>query len=222
MSTHDAPTVFISYSHKDEDWKDRLVSHLGVSQRQGLLFAWEDRLIGGGEDWFGKIQEAMDAARVAVLLVSANSLTSEFILNEEVRRLLQRRDREGLRIFPVIIKPCDWEAVPWLQRMNLRPRDGRPVSGGSEYQIDTDFKEIAKEIRQLLGRPTAPTAGAARKPLPPEDLSVGRLPVTGGRMFGREEELRALDEAWEDGGTHVLSFIAWGGRVADESLLLSL
>ena len=22
------PTVFISYSHKDEEWKDRLVSHL--------------------------------------------------------------------------------------------------------------------------------------------------------------------------------------------------
>ena len=26
------PTVFISYSHKDEEWKDRLVTHLKCSQ----------------------------------------------------------------------------------------------------------------------------------------------------------------------------------------------
>jgi hypothetical protein len=32
------PTIFISYSHKDEGWKDRLVTHLGVLQSQGLLF----------------------------------------------------------------------------------------------------------------------------------------------------------------------------------------
>ena len=31
------PTVFISYSHKDEDWKNRLVTHLGVLRHQGLL-----------------------------------------------------------------------------------------------------------------------------------------------------------------------------------------
>lgn len=210
-TTPAAPMVFISYSHKDEEWKDRLVSHLGVSQRQGLLFAWEDHLIGGGEDWFGQIQAAMNAARVAILLVSANSLTSDFILNEEVKRLLQRRDKEGLRIFPVIIKPCDWEAISWLRGMNLRPRDGRAISGGSEYHIDTDFKEIAKEIRQLLGRHASQAAGGPRRPLPPEDISVGRLPVTSGQLFGRQEELKALDEAWEDGGTHVLSFVAWGG-----------
>ena len=35
------PTVFISYSHKDEDWKDRLVTHLGVLAQQGVLEVWD-------------------------------------------------------------------------------------------------------------------------------------------------------------------------------------
>jgi tetratricopeptide (TPR) repeat protein len=48
------------------------------------------------------------------------------------------------------------------------------------------------------------------KPRAPE-VNVARLPVTGGLLFGRENELKALDEAWGDGGTHVISFIAWGG-----------
>lgn len=128
----DRPTVFISYSHRDEVWKDRLVTHLGVLQQQDHLDLWTDREIGAGEDWYQKIQDAMGAASVAVLLVSANSLTSDFILREEVTRLLQRRDKDGLHIFPVIIRPCDWEAVLWLSRMQLRPKEGRAISGGNE------------------------------------------------------------------------------------------
>ena len=130
------PTIFISYSHLDEDWKDRVLRHLGVSQKQGHLELWHDRLIGAGEDWERQIQDAMNAASVAVLLVSANSLTSDFILCDEICHLLQRRATEGLRIFPIIIKPCDWEAVDWLRRMNLRPKDGKPLSGGDDYEID--------------------------------------------------------------------------------------
>ena len=67
------PSVFISYSHKDEVWKDRLVTHLGVLQHQGLLRTWSDEKIRGGDDWFEEIRKAMDEARLAVFLISANS-----------------------------------------------------------------------------------------------------------------------------------------------------
>ena len=39
------PSVFISYSRKDEEWKDRLVTHLGVLEQEGLLDLWDDRRI---------------------------------------------------------------------------------------------------------------------------------------------------------------------------------
>ena len=51
------PSVFISYSHKDEVWKDRLATHLGVLQREGLLDTWDDRRIGAGDDWHEEIQQ---------------------------------------------------------------------------------------------------------------------------------------------------------------------
>jgi tetratricopeptide (TPR) repeat protein len=211
MSTRDRPNVFISYSHKDEDWKDRLVTHLGVSQKQRLLYVWEDRLIGGGDDWYQEIHDAMSAARVAILLVSANSLTSDFILNEEVERLLERRQSEGIRIFPIVIKPCDWEAVAWLRRMNLRPKDGRPLSGGTEHQIDADLAAIAKEVRLRLGNVTRVSNPPGHAPLDPERISIGRLPATGRDLFGREPELDILNAAWADPSTNVVSLIAWGG-----------
>lgn len=144
------PTVFISYSHKDEAWKDRLVTHLGVLQSQGLLDLWDDRRIGAGQDWHQEIEQAMAAASVAVLLVSAHFLTSQFILGEEAPRLLQRRDKEGLHIFPVIVRPCAWQAVGWLSRMQARPQDGRPLSSGDENQIDADLAAMAQEVYDLL------------------------------------------------------------------------
>jgi hypothetical protein len=144
------PTVFISYSHKDEEWKDRLVTQLGVLQQQGLLDLWDDRRIGVGEDWHPAIQAAMATASVAILLVSANFLTSQFILGEEVPRLLERREKEGLHVFPIIVKPCAWQQVNWLARIQVRPRDGRPLSAGSDHQIDADLAAIATEVYKLL------------------------------------------------------------------------
>ena len=56
----DRPTVFVSYSHKDERWKDRLVGHLKVLEPEGVLEVWHDRRIGGGSDWEMQIRQAME------------------------------------------------------------------------------------------------------------------------------------------------------------------
>src|SRR5690242_9201324 len=122
-----APTVFISYSHKDEVWKDRLVKQLAVLQKQGLLKAWNDRRIGAGQEWLEEIQKGMADARVAVFLVSADSLTSDFILHTEIPHLLERREREGMTLFPVICTDCLWEEIPWLAKLQARPLNGRPL-----------------------------------------------------------------------------------------------
>ena len=205
------PTVFISYSHMDEDWKDRLVSHLGVLQHEGLLDQWDDRRIGGGEGWYEEIQEAMTKASVAILLVSANFLTSKFILEEEVPRLMERREKEGMRIFPIIVKPCAWGQVKWLSRMNLRPKDGKALSGGNEHQIDTDLAAIANEVADIINRVTGDSSDKGHVPLPPDKISLAKLPSTSSALFGREKELEALDAAWADPKTNIVSLVAWGG-----------
>ena len=51
--------VFISYSHKDERWKKRLVTQLGVLAKQGRLEVWHDRRIRGGDDWKKEIAKVL-------------------------------------------------------------------------------------------------------------------------------------------------------------------
>src|SRR5262245_46019949 len=178
------PTVFISYSHLDEPWKDRLVKHLGIAEKQGLLQTWNDRALLGGDDWFAEIINAIERGGVAVLLVSANSLTSGFILNEEVPRMLARHKVQAARFYPIIVEYCDWEVVEWLKRFNLRPRDGRPVGINkkgerTEEQINQDLTEIAKEIRLAPPPPAAPPT--------PEPLT-GECPYLGLEAFTEDKE----------------------------------
>src|SRR6266545_3314807 len=178
------PAVFISYSHLDEPWKDRLVKHLGVAEKQGLLRTWNDRDILGGDDWFAEIINAIERGSVAVLLVSHNSLTSGFILNEEAPRMLARHKVQAARFYPIVVEYCDWEAVEWLKRFNLRPRDARPVGINkqgerTEEQINLDLTEIAKEIRLA---PPLPAASPAPEPL------IGECPYLGLEAFTEDKE----------------------------------
>ena len=138
--------VFISYSRKDEAWKKRLVTHFAALQ----FDIWDDRRIETGKDWHQEIQEVIKTANLAILLVSADFLASKWIISEEVPRLLERRDKEGLRIFPVIIKPCAWKQVNWLARMSLHPKDGRPISSGDEQQIETDLLAFVEEVTTII------------------------------------------------------------------------
>jgi hypothetical protein len=188
------PTVFISYSHKDEVWKDRLVTHLGVLQQEGLLDLWDDRRIGAGEDWYQKIEEAITRASVAVPLVSADFLTSKFILSTEIPDLLERRDKEGLRIYPVIIRPCAWKRVKWLARMDLRPKDGKPISSGDEHQIETDLAAIADEIADIIGPTVEMPEKAGYIPLGPDKISIPQFQSTNSNLSGHEMRPKTLSK----------------------------
>lgn len=72
------PTVFISYSHKDEIWKDRLRPHLRVLEQQGQITIWDDRQIDAGAEWYDKIKQVMAEAAVSICLISADYLATDF------------------------------------------------------------------------------------------------------------------------------------------------
>ncbi|HEX5716644.1 MAG TPA: RNA-binding domain-containing protein, partial [Thermoanaerobaculia bacterium] len=77
------------------------------------------------------------------------------------------------------------------------------------------------EYRLLDGSELLLTIGAAPSPhfeaegMPSHSqvlrLDLGRLPIAGPLLIGRETELARLDAAWEDPGTNVLTLVAFGG-----------
>jgi predicted ATPase len=69
--------------------------------------------------------------------------------------------------------------------------------------------------RQRLQRTpsTASRVGTRRSlaRLGPKKVSVARLPVTGSDVFGREDDLAFVDEAWANGQINIVTIVAWAG-----------
>ena len=45
----------------------------------------------------------------------------------------------------------------------------------------------------------------------PEKISIARLPVTGSDLFGREEDITFLNDAWANPDVNVVTIVAWAG-----------
>jgi hypothetical protein len=85
--------IFVSYSHQDRRFLDRLHVHLKPLERDGLLELWDDTRLKPGSDWREKIKDAVDSARVALLLISAGFFASDFIHQDELPPLLDAAER---------------------------------------------------------------------------------------------------------------------------------
>lgn len=223
------PTIFISYSHKDESWKDRLRPHLKVLEQLDRIKIWDDRQIDAGAEWYDNIKQAMAEAAVSICLISADYLASDFCVKEEISYLLDRRKNDGMTLIPVLLRACAWKAVPWLKPIQMLPRDGKTVAKDFKDNWDEVFAEVAenvfaiidaKDVQKVITRGSTAksaklTLGPPAQPqpqfAPPEKIDLTRLPVTGTELFGRDNELKQLDEIWEFQNVNVISLVAWGG-----------
>jgi hypothetical protein len=148
-----------------------------VPSEDGLLDVWDDRRIGPGADWEAEIRAAIDAADVAILLISPEFLTSRFVRDSEIPRLLQRRAQEGVCLIPVLVRPCLWRRVPWLAALQVRPWNGKPLSALRGSHIDEELMALAEETLKLAPGPSAvPSPGPGPSPVSRERGQAGSPP----------------------------------------------
>jgi hypothetical protein len=122
--------VFVSYSRKDTDWRERLAEHMAVLERQGLVELWSDAQIAAGADWEREIEKALSDAKVAVLLISPAFLKSGFIWSDEMPRI-EAHAAQGMDVLPLIVRPC-----PWLSNFFLGCKRAR--------RVDDRYRRVAR------------------------------------------------------------------------------
>jgi hypothetical protein len=145
-------SVFISYSHKDRRHLDRLVAYLKPVERFGKFTAWSDREIGPGSDWGAEISAALEASRVAVLLVSADFLASRFIWERELAPLLKKAEQGGVRILWVPLRACAYERTTLKNYQAVHPPD-RPLSDMTTGR-DKAWVDICEKILSTVEEST--------------------------------------------------------------------
>lgn len=140
------PKLFISYSHVDSACIDRLLVHLKPLERSNTVVCWSDRRIRTGDKWRTELEKNLDEAVIAILLISADFLASDFIVNNELPPLLVKADAKGLRILPVILKPCGFRRDPILSSFQSANDPAVPLLGLTEIEQEAIYDKIAEEV----------------------------------------------------------------------------
>ncbi|MCG8430172.1 MAG: TIR domain-containing protein, partial [Candidatus Omnitrophica bacterium] len=95
--------VFISYSSRDNQWLEQFQLMLSPLIRAERVDLWDDTKIKPGK-WHAQIKKAMSESHVALFLVSAHFLASEFIMQHELPDLLQYADERDVKILWVLLE----------------------------------------------------------------------------------------------------------------------
>lgn len=145
------PSVFVSYSHKDSEFVDRVIGYL---QPRGID-CWRDvhDLVAGPMD--AQIDEALGKQKAVLVVLSSSSVDSDWVereaiaAREEEKRLSVSHGQARYRLCPVALdgawKTCAWPA--WLRNQIKKYN----VLDLSKWKSQPDFQmQMDKLVDGLL------------------------------------------------------------------------
>jgi hypothetical protein len=139
--------VFFSYSHRDERLRNELEKHLALLKRSAAIAAWHDRKIIPGENVDQAIDHRLEHAKLILLLISSDFLSSDYCYSTEMQRAMELH-RAGLaQVIPIILRPAMWHDAPFGKLLAL-PRDGKPVTTWATH--DQAFLDIVVGIKRAI------------------------------------------------------------------------
>ena len=226
MSETPALRVFISYSHDDRGHADRVAALSARFRQDGIDCRIDQYEASPAQGWPVWMRRQIDEADT-VLVICTKTYRERFERKQISRTgrgvrwesvLMENQFyRDGAvsdKLLPVIFHPDDEEHIPDM------------LSGLSRGCVDPDNLDQADGYQELLRlihcKPTRemPPLGPSMRTLSVQEqffksdelaVETHALPVTGPDLFGRDEQLRQLDEAWANEHTHVISLVAFGG-----------
>jgi TIR domain len=177
-------SLFFSYSHTDEEYRNRLEKHLAPLKREGLISGWHDRKIHAGGHLHDEISQHVEHDQVILLLVSADFLASDYCQDREMATALERHKRKEAIIIPIIVHPCDWKNTP-LGELRVTPRDGKPISKHPHH--DDAYLEIVTDIREAIPKVDHQPQRTQSIPITPTPSVSQRTPIRSSNLRIRQD-----------------------------------
>ena len=168
------PLIVISYAHADEPerpaegevkWLSFVTGYLRPAIKHGAVDLWLDRLMPGGADWEPEIEQKLRDCDIFILLVSPNSLASDYVIKKEIAIIRERQAKgEDMHFYPLLLTPTPNIALDLMREKNLRPRGGKPFSDYSLHDRDRHMSETADAIAQIAAEIVARKRAPWRSP----------------------------------------------------------
>lgn len=163
--------VFFSYAPEDGDLRKKLVDHLKLLERNGVIKVWHDRKILPGQDRNSEVSAHLQTADIVLLLISSDFMASDYLYGMEMLRAIERHKAKEARVVPIILRPCDWEDAPFsdfgVLPDNKIPCTQWPDINSAFLNVTQGLKAIVRAIKGEASLPESMMDKLARKEIPP-------------------------------------------------------
>jgi len=155
--THMGCDIFLSYSRADQALAEQFIK---IASEKGLA-VWYDQMIEGGQDWRGRIVDALSTSKALVILFSEHCNDSHQIIKE-----LAIADNLQKHVVPVLIAECEPRGAYLYELasrnwVNLYPSPETRLTALIDNLISAlDLREVKPRLsldglgRELVSRPT--------------------------------------------------------------------
>jgi len=210
------PKVFISYAHSTPEHNKRISDLVGTLRAEGLIVVVDTdvKTPQGPEEGWPKWMKRQIKDADWVLIFFDEVYRRRFDGEEEpdrglgatwegaiITHQLYRESVRNTRFIPLLADRASSRLIP------------DELFGATFYCIPKQSGDIATALAKTVGvEPGSPATGPTLSiPTPLPQISPTRLRHGADHLFGREPELAALDQVWNDPAKHILTIVAWGG-----------
>lgn len=146
--------IFISYSHQDKEFVDKLAIQLVRRNVNVWLDRWE---LSVGDSLVEKVQEAVDGASALLVILSRASVGSEWCKKELSAGLVRELEERRVVVMPVMLEDC-----------------GVPVFARGKLFADfrTDFDVGLRAVMEGIAKVTNPSLARFKEPSYHTDWSI--------------------------------------------------
>jgi internalin A len=122
VTVRDSLSLFISYAHSDDRFRDELRGALTAYERKGEINnTWDDTDIVPGQRWEPELLGKLEQADIIVLLLSNAFIKSQYCYVEEMQRALVRHAAGECAIVPIVVRACAFDQLPIGQIQAIVP-----------------------------------------------------------------------------------------------------
>ncbi len=139
--------MFISYSHKDEEYKDALLEHMASLRRTGEVEEWHDRKIEPGKNWKNEISQHLHNSTIIIFLISASFINSDYCVEVEAKTAFEKHLKGEALLIPIVIRPTHWNDSEFANIQSL-PKDSKPVT--TWENADMAWLDVVQGIKVAL------------------------------------------------------------------------
>ena len=150
--------IFVSYSHQNSDWVDangkyELIPWLKKQLKRENVEFWTDHALRNhiGEEYKLNLHKNIQDADIALLLVSQDFATSDFILEYELPWIMEEHQQRTMKIIPLLIDVLGRNGrknIPWIFELQTIPNDTKPIIEYTDNAVE--WSKVRTQILDVI------------------------------------------------------------------------